>query len=75
MIKVLKLGNKAKREITCNDCESILEFTMEDCIIDGEDVFIKNGFDEIVKDLSYQQIILKCPCCDNKIIIKDINAE
>jgi len=75
MIKILKLGNKAKREVTCSNCESILEFTMEDCIVDGRDVFIKNGFNKVVKDLSYQQIILKCPCCDNEILIKDINAE
>jgi len=75
MIRILKLGNKAKREIMCNNCESILEFTMKDCIVEGEDVVIKNGLNKIVKDLSYQQIILKCPCCDNEIIIKNTNAE
>ena len=75
MIKVLKLGDKAKREIICNNCESILEFTMQDCIIYSEDRVMKNGFDKIIKDLSYQRIILKCPCCDNEILIKDITAE
>lgn len=75
MIKILKLGDKAKREVTCNNCESILEFTMEDCTINGEDVVIKNSFDKIIKDLSYQQIILKCPCCDSEILIKNINAK
>ena len=72
-IKVLKLGNKFRTKITCDNCGSLLEFNIDDCELNEDESILKSGVNEIIKTFSKEYLILKCPICDNDILVKNLN--